>query len=126
MMNPGKVLRRVARPLGGRSFALLILSGALAGCGSLGAGVGLSVPVGPLSVGVGWGTGGPTLGVGTAVGPVGVGVGVNQQGQVHGGAGVGVSAPVGSSGASVGVGVGAGTVLHDPNAAARPVAPPAQ
>jgi hypothetical protein len=97
---------------------LAILLGAMvAGCGSVGAGVG--VPVGPFSVGVGLGSGGLSAGVGTGVGPLGVGVGVNQRGQVLGGAGVGASTGVG--GANVGVGVGTSTVLHDPrNAKAAP------
>lgn len=94
------------------------LLAALAGCNSMGVGIG--IPVGPLSVGVGMGSGGPSLGVGTGVGPLGVGVGVQPGGQVTGHAGVGVSAPVGP--ASVGVGVGRSTVLHDPNA--RPVPAP--
>ncbi|WP_200843508.1 hypothetical protein [Pantoea sp. 18069] len=96
--------------------ALLVI---LAGCNSMGVGIG--IPVGPLSVGVGVGSGGPSLGVGTGVGPVGVGVGVQPGGRVTGHAGVGVSAPVGP--ASVGVGVGRSTVLHDPNASAPAAAP---
>jgi len=92
-----------------------VLLAALAGCNSMGVGIG--IPVGPLSVGVGMGSGGPSLGVGTGLGPVGVGVGVQPGGQVTGYGGVGVSAPVGP--ASVGVGVGRSTVLHDPNAPAN-------
>jgi hypothetical protein len=88
------------------------LGSMLAGCSSVGAGVGVGVPVGPFSVGVGLGSGGLSAGVGTGLGPVGVGVGVNQRGQVLGGAGVGASTGVG--GANVGVGVGTSTVLHDP------------
>lgn len=84
----------------------------LAGCGSVGGGVGIGIPVGPVSVGVGLGSGGLSAGVGTGVGPVGVGVGVNQSGQVLGSAGMGASTGVG--GARVGVGVGSSTVLHDP------------
>ena len=76
--------------------------------------VGVSVPVGPFSVGVGGGSGGRSVGVGTGIGPVGVGVGVNQNGQVTGSTGVGVGTSVG--GANVGVGVGTGTVLYDPAA----------
>ncbi|MDR0226807.1 MAG: hypothetical protein LBI66_10325 [Burkholderiaceae bacterium] len=90
----------------------------LAGCGSVGGGVGIGIPVGPVSVGVGLGSGGLSAGVGTGVGPVGVGVGVNQSGQVIGGAGVGASTGVG--GARVGVGVGSSTVLHDPRRAEAP------
>lgn len=93
-----------------------VLASVLAACGSLGAGIGLSVPVGPVSIGVGAGTGGLSVGVGTGVGPVGVGVGVNQSGQVYGGAGVGASVPVGNSGVRAGVGVGTGTILYDPRA----------
>ncbi len=84
----------------------------LAGCSSVGVGVG--IPLGPFSIGVGAGTGGVSAGVGTGVGPFGVGVGVNQSGQVTGGAGVGVSTPVGGSNARVGAGVGTGAVLYDP------------
>ena len=104
-----------------------VLLAALAGCNSMGVGIG--IPVGPLSVGVGMGSGGPSLGVGTGLGPLGVGVGVQPGGRVTGSAGVGVSAPVGP--ASVGVGVGRSTVLHDPNASpasnapAQPLAAPA-
>ncbi|WP_249728822.1 hypothetical protein [Acidovorax sp. CCYZU-2555] len=99
-----------------RIAATATLLAALAGCNSMGVGIG--IPVGPLSVGVGMGSGGPSLGVGTGVGPLGVGVGVQPGGQVTGHAGVGVSAPVGP--ASVGVGVGRSTVLHDPNARTAP------
>lgn len=101
--------------------ATTALLAALAGCNSVGVGVG--IPVGPLSVGVGMGSGGPSLGVGTGWGPVGVGVGVQPGGQVTGYGGVGVSAPVGP--ASVGVGVGRSTVLHDPNARVQPAPAPA-
>lgn len=89
------------------------LAAVLAGCGSVGAGVGVGIPIGPFSLGVGLGSGGLSAGVGTGLGPLGVGVGVNQSGQVLGSAGVGASTGVG--GASVGVGVGTSTVLHDPN-----------
>lgn len=93
------------------------LAAVLAGCSSVGAGVGVGVPVGPFSVGVGLGSGGLSAGVGTGVGPLGVGVGVNQRGQVLGGAGVGASTGVGGAN----VGVGTSTVLHDPrNAKAAP------
>ena len=89
------------------------LAAALVGCGSVGAGIGVGIPIGPFSLGVGLGSGGLSAGVGTGVGPLGVGVGVNQSGQVLGSAGVGASTGVG--GASVGVGVGTSRVLHDPN-----------
>ena len=89
------------------------LATALVGCGSVGAGIGVGIPIGPFSLGVGLGSGGLSAGVGTGVGPLGVGVGVNQSGQVLGSAGVGASTGVG--GASVGVGVGTSKVLHDPN-----------
>lgn len=95
----------------------------LAGCGSVGAGVGIGIPVGPVSVGVGVGSGGVSAGIGGGVGPVGVGVGVNQRGQVVGGAGVGASTGVG--GARVGAGVGTSAVLHDPQAPAVPTEAPA-
>lgn len=99
--------------LRGSACAALLACAVLAGCGSVGAGVGIGIPVGPFSVGVGLGSGGLSAGVGTGLGPVGVGVGVNQRGQVLGSAGVGAATGVG--GASVGVGVGTSTVLHDPN-----------
>ena len=89
------------------------LAAPLAGCGTVGAGIGVGIPIGPFSLGVGLGSGGLSAGVGTGLGPLGVGVGVNQSGQVLGSAGVGASTGVG--GASVGVGVGTSTVLHDPN-----------
>jgi len=106
-------MTRAPRPLLIAVMPLLALS-ALHGCGSAGVGAGISVPVGPISVGVGVGSGGVTLGAGTGVGPVGVGVGVNQRGVVTGGVGVGASTPIGNSGARAGVGVGTGTVLYDP------------
>ena len=96
-----------------QTAAAVTLSAVLAGCGSVGAGVGVGIPVGPFSIGVGLGSGGLSAGVGTGLGPVGVGVGVNQSGQVLGSAGVGASTGIG--GASVGVGVGTSKVLHDPN-----------
>lgn len=105
-----------------RTAALLLTTTAVAaligltGCSSVGGGVGVSVPIGPFSIGLGVGSdGGVTAGVGTSVGPVGVGVGVNSNGQVTGNAGVGVSAPVGNSRARVGAGVGGSTVIYDPN-----------
>ncbi|WP_439329910.1 hypothetical protein [Comamonas guangdongensis] len=97
------------------ALIVLAMGATVAGCSSVGAGVGVGVPVGPFSVGVGLGSGGLSAGVGTGVGPLGVGVGVNQRGQVLGTAGVGAATGVG--GASVGVGVGTSTVLHDPNRA---------
>jgi hypothetical protein len=91
---------------------LLAAALALGGCA---AGVGLSVPVGPFSIGVGVNSnGGVSAGVGTSVGPVGVGVGVNGNGQVTGNAGVGISTPVGNSRARIGAGVGGSTVIYDP------------
>lgn len=105
-----------------RLVACAALLAALTGCNSIGVGVG--IPVGPFSVGVGMGSGGPSVGVGTGLGPVGVGVGMGSGGQVTGHAGVGVAAPVGP--ASVGVGVGRSTVLHDPNARASTAPVPVQ
>jgi hypothetical protein len=103
-------------------FALRLLAAAallagLGGCANsgVGAGVGFSIPVGPVSIGVGGGTGGLSVGVGTGVGPLGVGVGVNQSGQVYGSTGVGASVPIGNGPVRAGVGVGTGTVLYDPN-----------
>ena len=98
----------------------------LSGCGSVGAGAGISVPIGPVSVGIGGGTGGLSVGVGTGVGPLGVGVGVNQSGQVTGGAGVGASVPIGNGPVRAGVGVGTGTVLYDPKNHLAPALPPDQ
>ena len=93
------------------SLGACVLACALSACGSVGIGIG--VPLGPLSVGVGLGSGGLSAGVGTGIGPVGVGVGVNQRGQVTGQTGIGASMSVGG-GARVGASVGAGTVLYDP------------
>lgn len=99
-----------------RLLATLLASAVLAGCGSVGAGVGFSVPIfRGVSIGVGVGSGGVNAGVSAGSGPVAVGVGVNQNGQVTGGAGVGVGTEVGNSGVRAGVGVGTGTVLYDPN-----------
>ena len=96
-------------------FAILLAAGLVAGCSSVGVGVG--IPIGPFSIGVGASNSGVNLGVSTGVGPVGVGVGVNQRGQVSAGAGVGVSTEVGNSGVRAGVGVGvlrmAGVQLAD-------------
>jgi hypothetical protein len=78
--------------------------------------VGIGLPIGPFSIGIGASNAGVSAGVGTSAGPVGVGVGVNPRGQVSAGAGVGTSAPIGNSGARVGVGVGTSTVIHDPDA----------
>lgn len=75
---------------------------------------GVSVPVGPISLGVGASSGGVSVGAGTGVGPVGVGVGVNQRGQVTGSTGVGASTRLGNSNARVGAGVGTSTTLYDP------------
>ena len=82
---------------------------------------GITVPVGPLRVGVGLGSGGVSAGVGTGIGPVGVGIGVQPNGQINGHAGVGASVPIGA--ASVGAGIGGSTVLHSP--ASTQAAPPA-
>ena len=108
--------RITVRPSLGLLLAPAVL--ALAGCGSVGAGVRIGIPIGPLSVGVGLGSGGLSAGVGTGLGPLGVGVGVNQSGQVSAGAGVGASTGVG--GARVGAGVGTSTIIHDPTRAAAP------
>lgn len=97
-----------------RIFTTTCLAALLAGCGSVGAGVGISFPVIPgISIGVGVGSGGVNAGVSAGRGPVSAGVGVNQRGQVTGGVGVGTSTGVGN--ARVGVGVGTGAVLYDPN-----------
>jgi hypothetical protein len=91
-------------------LCLLAMAAALGGCA---AGVGISVPLGPFSVGVGVNSRGDvSAGAGTRVGPVGVGVGVNPGGQVTGHAGVGTQ--VGNGRARVGAAVGASTVIHDP------------
>lgn len=86
---------------------------------------GVSVPVGPVSVGVGASSGGVSMGVGTGVGPVGVGVGVNQRGQVTGSAGVGASTSLGNSNARIGAGVGSSTTLYDPQNKQAPANAPA-
>lgn len=121
------MLRRPTLTMPGVLVLAALLGMPLAGCGSVGGGVGISVPLGPLSIGVGVGSGGVTAGVGTSAGPLGVGVGVNQSGQVTGNVGVGAGAPLGNSRARVGVGVGTGTVLYDPKhkpaTAAEQVAP---
>ena len=91
---------------------------ALSACGSVGAGIGIGIPIGPFSVGVGLGSGGLSAGVGTGVGPLGVGVGVNQGGQVSASAGLGASTGVG--GARVGAGVGSSAVIYDPARAQAP------
>ena len=97
-----------------RTLALpaALLLALLGGCGSVGVGVG--IPVGPFTLGVGTGSGGPSLGLGTGVGPFGAGVGINTSGQVTGNVGVGASVPLGGSAARAGVGVGTGAVLYDP------------
>ena len=84
----------------------------VSGCASLGAGI--SLPIGPFSIGIGASNSGVSLGVGTSVGPVAVGVGVNPGGQVSAGGRVGASVPVGGSGARVGV--GGSTVIQEPDA----------
>jgi hypothetical protein len=90
----------------------LALAATLAGCASLG--VGLGIPAGPFSLGLGLGSdGGVTAGVGAGYGPLGIGVGVNDRGQVTGNAGVGASVPLGGTPARVGVGTG--TVLYQPD-----------
>ena len=97
--------------------------GALVGCASVGAGIG--VPVFPgVSIGVGVGSGGVSVGASAGAGPVGVGIGVDNHGRVGAGVGVGVGTDVGN--ARVGVGVGTGTTLYDParDRAAEPSAPP--
>lgn len=92
---------------------------ALTGCGT--ARLGLGVPVGPFTLGVGLGAGGPSVGLGTGVGPVGVGLGMDGGGRVSGGMGVGASLPVGGGPVRAGVGVGTGAVLYDPHRAPVPV-----
>lgn len=102
------------RPVGAPVTAGLCLATALllGGCSSLGVGVG--IPLGPFTLGVGANSGGPSLGLGTGIGPFGAGVGVNSGGQVSGNVGVGASVPIGGSAARAGVGVGTGAVLYDP------------
>ena len=103
-------LSSVARPA-----LCLLVACLMSACGA--ARVGIGVPVGPFTIGVGAGSGGASLGVGTGWGPVGVGVGVNSGGQVTGSAGVGASVPVGGGPVRAGVGVGTGAVLYDPHRA---------
>ena len=91
----------------------------LTACGSVGGGIGISVPIIPgVAIGIGVGSGGVSAGASVGKGPVSAGVGVNQSGQVSGSVGVGTS--VGVGGASVGVGVGTSTVIYDPNDPKRP------
>lgn len=99
------------------TWSALGLSVSLAACTPY---VGVSVPVGPVSVGVGASNSGMSMGVGTGMGPVGVGVGVNQRGQVTGSAGVGGSTHIGDSNARVGAGVGTSTTLYDPQSKQAP------
>ena len=75
-MSPNAVhTRSRARPALMRVAGLLACALMLSGCGSVGAGVGFSVPILPgVSVGVGVGSGGPSVGVTAGSGPVGVGV----------------------------------------------------
>jgi len=140
-VSPAVTRARPARCPAGRGSALalaaLLGAAAMSGCSSVGGGVGLSVPIGPfsigvgvgsggltagvgasagpLSVGVGVGSGGVSAGVGASAGPVGVGASVNGSGQVSGHVGAGVSTGIGG-GARVGAGVGTSTILYDPNA----------
>lgn len=117
---------RASAPVGLCLAAALLLGGCSA------ARVGVGIPVGPFSLGVGAGAGGPSLGLGTGIGPFGAGVGVNSGGQVSGNVGVGASVPLGGSAARAGVGVGTGAVLYDPrssdnnnsNSSRAPVAQP--
>ena len=91
------------RPVGAPVTAGLCLATALllGGCSSLGVGVG--IPLGPFTLGVGANSGGPSLGLGIGIGPFGAGVGVNSGGQVSGNVGVGASVPIGGSAARAGV-----------------------
>ena len=109
--SPSPFQRRFARApvTAGLCLATALLLG---GCSNLGVGIG--VPLGPFTLGVGANSGGPSLGLGTGIGPFGAGVGVNSGGQVSGNVGVGASVPVGGSAARAGVGVGTGAVLYDP------------
>ena len=110
---------------GMQMFTVSVAALLLAGCASS-ANVGLRVPLGPVSVGVGVGSGGPSVGVHTGWGPVGAGVGVRADGQVTGQAGIGGAVPLGG-GVQAGVGVGTSTVLRAPSggaAGAASAAPP--
>ena len=111
-----------------RGGAALLMALSLAGCAS----VGVSVPLGPLSVGIGVGSGGvsarvgagvgpvsasvglgsegASAGVGVRAGPVGVGVSADSQGQITGSAGVGAATAVGA--VQVGASAGASRVLR--------------
>ncbi len=82
----------------------------LGGCASLG----VSLPIGPFSIGIGASNAGVSAGVSTGVGPVGVNVGVNPRGQVSAGAGVNASVPLGQGSAQVGGNTG--TVILNPDA----------
>ena len=109
--SPSPFQRRFARApvTAGLCLATALLLG---GCSNLGVGIG--VPLGPFTLGVGANSGGPSLGLGTGIGPLGAGVGVNTSGQVTGNVGVGASVPLGGSAVRAGVGVGTGAVLYDP------------
>ncbi len=104
----------LAGPVG--AAALMMATVFLAGCSSVGYGVGIGIPTGipGVSIGVGVGSGGVNAGVSAGSGPVRAGVGVNQGGQVSAGVGVGASTNVGG-GVSVGGGVGTSTVIYDPD-----------
>ena len=84
----------------------------LGGCSTVGVGIG--IPLGPFTLGVGANSSGPSLGLGTGIGPFGAGVGVNSGGQVSGNVGVGASVPLGGSSARAGIGTSTGAVLYDP------------
>jgi|GEM_PF-1833911 len=102
-----------------RLATLLSSAAVLAGCASVGAGVGIGIPLAPgLAFNVGVGPGGPAFGLSTGWGPLGAGVAMTPQGHVMGSAGVGVGA------GGVGVGVGQSVLLHDPNAPPRPLPAP--
>lgn len=95
-----------------RPVALAFVASAallLTGCASIGAGVGIGIPLLPgLSLSIRVGSGGPSIGLSTGWGPLGAGVGIEGSGRVVGSAGIGASA------GPVGVGVGRSAVLYEP------------
>ena len=109
-MNPDFVF-----PVGCRSWFASLLLCTLTGCASMG--VGVSIPVGPMSIGLGVGSGGVSVGASTSAGPVTAGVGVKSNGNSRMGVDtrVGVNSSVGGSGAQISVGVGTSNEISAPN-----------
>lgn len=94
-----------------RALATILVCGSalLGGCASLG----VNLPIGPFSIGIGASNAGVSAGVSTGVGPVGVNIGVNPRGQVSAGAGVSASVPLGQGSAQLGGSTG--SVILNPD-----------